>query len=1408
MKPWRHRLRRAWFFLGALIAAGLIAAAVAVGLLQLGLPLVAHYPDKLAGFLSQRLHRPVHFDSVQSQWQPSGPLLIVHGLTLGPGYAGGESLTLRRAAIKFDFSAWLRPAHRWVTLRLTGLELRMRHDASGWRVLGLGNPNQTQQQAPLQSLPVDLDLRNLTVSIDDVQARRTYVMSSPRLRVVSIGNTLRFGGNIARKGSPQPVTVIGRFVPSKQDADLYVTGRALDLAGMVRGVNLHGFELRGGRGDLELWGSWRGNAVRSVAARFDLHDLALGAAGGRHAEASALAGVVRLERGADGWELRYRNAGQSGDDIDDVGGLILRMHGTGNSRRIVMAARDLDLTPLLPFLGLLPQAPAGMSDWIATAHPHAQVRAAALRWDANGRYAIVAHLHALGAKAQGKAPGVDALDGTLRGDSESLSFEIPKQAVTLDYPAVFRQPFAFKTFGGTLVAWRENGLWHVATDRLEFDNDQFGGEGRALVILPPGHKPFIDAYAMVTHAQVPGARLFLPVSMPASTIAWLDRGLVAGKVDAGLVAMRGSLDDWPFVDHKGRFDALGRVSGAVLDYGDEWPRADHIDATAEFLDNQMIIEATHAETAGNTVTHAIATIPDLGHGELNLAAEGQGSGAALLGFVKRSPVGKDAAATLSNLNLSGDGKIAFTLVLPFGKPESFALDGNLQLSHGAVVAKQWNFSMQAINGLLHFDQKGFHADNLTARWHGAPANLSIALGGDTVDPAYQLQAVLSGAFSPASMLQDYADLAPLAKIAQGAANFRIGFTIAAGGKPEDAPKKLSVQSDMRGIALLLPAPLDKPASAALPMSLQLGLPIPGAEIDLRLGDLVRARGHLPDANAHKPAALGVMFGGTQPEIPANGMVVNGHAPTLDLGGWAQLAAGEGASTNPQANTAAAAAVNGLPTLTSARLTTAQALAFGTRLGALSLRFANNPDAEVISFDGASLAGTLTLPTRNLAQRGISAELQRLYWPEVPASPAKSPATAAPAPATTAAPAAASSSMNAIAAATSTAPAASATTAAAQPSAPPATPDALSGIAPASLPPLHLSVADLRLGDAKLGETHLETAPVAYGMHIARMDTQSKSMQIHAQGNWLGTAQASHSQMAIDIRSDSLSRMLEAFNFGGLVAGGKNTHVVIDGSWPGAPTAFALANFEGTLKFSIGEGRILEVKPGVGRLFGLFSIADLPRRLTLDFGDVFRSGFGFNSVSGDFTIRNGNAYTDDVEIKGPAADIRIRGRTGLRTHDYDQIVDASPHTSGALAVVGAVVGGPIGAAAGLAISKGLNQAAHARYSITGGWTHPVITTISKTVPKAPAQPAPAQSGASPPASASSSAKPPAAASSTAPAAASNAAPPAPASSKAEPRASKPAPSTSTRPAAHSSPPASGSSSAPTAPAVIPAKAGTR
>jgi len=125
--------------------------------------------------------------------------------------------------------------------------------------------------------------------------------------------------------------------------------------------------------------------------------------------------------------------------------------------------------------------------------------------------------------------------------------------------------------------------------------------------------------------------------------------------------------------------------------------------------------------------------------------------------------------------------------------------------------------------------------------------------------------------------------------------------------------------------------------------------------------------------------------------------------------------------------------------------------------------------------------------------------------------------------------------------------------------------------------------------------------------------------------------------------------------------------------------------------------LLGVEPGAGRMLGLMSVVELPRRLSLDFRDVTDKGLAFDRVRGDFDIRAGNAYTQNLLVKGPAVDIGVAGRTGLAAQDYDQTVVVSGNPSGPITVAGALAGGPIGAAGALLVSqlfKGSCRASHA------------------------------------------------------------------------------------------------------------------
>jgi uncharacterized protein (TIGR02099 family) len=1311
MTPWRHLLRRARFALTVSVAGLLIAAAVAMGVVQILLPLATRYPDFIARQLSARLHRPVKFAAVTSRWQPSGPLLTVRDLTLGPAQPGGQSITLPHAALKFDFSAWLRPAHRWITLRLNGLDLRLEHSAPGWRVVGFGSSS-GQEHASLESLPVDLDLRNLHVDIVDEVTQRSWRVLAPRLRVVNIGDSARFGGSLQQMGTHQAVTVSGRVDAAAGDYDLYVTTRDFDLAEAVRGLGLGGYTVRNGLADIELWGRWKHGKLDSASARYAVRDLVASGPDDRGLALASLSGVFRAQRVKDGWDIAWRGPGKPRADIDEAGGALVQLRGRPGAWRISAAARAVDVTPWLSLAAMAPQAPKALVDWVTRAQPHVYLDSAALAWREGSRYDATVRFSGLQASATGAVPGIALAKGALRADDHALSLELPPQAATLALTDVFRKPFLFKRFGGTLVAWREDGRWNIAADPLHFDTGELAGNGRGrLVWLGNGHRPFISAYAALDHAEVPDAKLFWPYhSMPPKLIDWLDHALVAGAVTSGGVAIRGDLDDWPFLNHEGRFEATGTVHDATFDFSDEWPRATHVDAALDFVDNHMGVVATHAEVQGVTATHAVAVIPDLHHGTLDLDVQGDGSGAQLLDFVRHSPVGAGVQDVLKGVKVGGTGKFGIKLSIPLDRVEDFTLGGRVDLADADVTADKWNLALKKLGGPLLIDNKGFRADRLTAMFRGAPAKLSMAVGSNSVrDPKDIVEASLDATVSAQTLVQGYPDLAGLVAHASGTAPFHVAVRVESGEGTAPATPVLEVESDLVGLALDFPAPLDKPAGARLPFDLNLQLPPAGAPLTVSLGDVLQVRGRLADAARNLPTALAMNFGGEMPsDVPAQGLVVGGHAARLDVSGWIQQALGGPAG-------------GAFPQLARARIATDAAQVFGTDLGALQFSFDAGAGSDTIALDGTTVKGTIDFPAGDLQARGITANLEYLHWPEPPESAQPGPA------------------------------------------APPSPPPATSPIAPSLVPPLHVTIGDLRLGKAQLGATTFESASTPQGMHIEKFDSKGADYTIRAQGDWNGTRAASTSHMVIDIAAHDFGRTLAAFGLSGLLAGGKDSKVHIDGTWPGAPSGFSLAWMDGTLGIKVGEGRILAVKPGLGRLLGLLSLRELPSRLMLHFGDVFKSGFGFDHASASFSLKDGSAYTRDMLIVAPAARIAMQGRTGFRARDYDLTVDVTPHVGGTLPVVGAVIGGPVGAAAGLVvqglIGKGLNKAAGSIYRVTGSWEKPEIVTVA-SLPIPAASAAPAATAALPATTAlpnaTSNTPPPASATSSAPAGASSAA----------------------------------------------------
>ena len=118
------------------------------------------------------------------------------------------------------------------------------------------------------------------------------------------------------------------------------------------------------------------------------------------------------------------------------------------------------------------------------------------------------------------------------------------------------------------------------------------------------------------------------------------------------------------------------------------------------------------------------------------------------------------------------------------------------------------------------------------------------------------------------------------------------------------------------------------------------------------------------------------------------------------------------------------------------------------------------------------------------------------------------------------------------------------------------------------------------------------------------------------GQWQFSA-ANRTQLDFSLASSDVGNLLDRLGHGGAVRGGNATMVGKIG-WNGAPSALDYATLSGEMTLEASKGQFLKLDPGAGKLLGLLSLQGLARRFSLDFGDVFREGLAFDSISSTLT----------------------------------------------------------------------------------------------------------------------------------------------------------------------------------------------
>lgn len=276
----------------------------------------------------------------------------------------------------------------------------------------------------------------------------------------------------------------------------------------------------------------------------------------------------------------------------------------------------------------------------------------------------------------------------------------------------------------------------------------------------------------------------------------------------------------------------------------------------------------------------------------------------------------------------------------------------------------------------------------------------------------------------------------------------------------------------------------------------------------------------------------------------------------------------------------------------------------------------------------------------------------------------------------------------------------------------------------ALPGMSLSVDDLQIGERALGKLELKARNDKGAWNLDTLNLQNPDGVLKGKGVWNNTGRH-QTRLDFELTAKDVGKLLDRLGYADAVRRG-SAKLTGDLQWSGPLTSIHYPTLNGQLNVAVDKGQFNKLEPGVGKLLGLISLQSLPRRLTLDFRDIFSDGLAFDSIEGKLAIRRGiMRTTDPLRIYGPAAQIEMTGETDLKNETQDLQVAVRPELGGLAAVGAAALAHPVVGAAALVantvLQKPLNRLFSYRYHVTGTWADPQVGKAGET--PAGAQPNP-------------------------------------------------------------------------------------
>ena len=1258
MKKLLQKLIKYLAYIGAALV---IVLALAVGIFRLMLPRLPQYQEEIKAWASTAIGMQVEFSGMNARWRFSGPELNFFNAKLVSPGATESLLSADEVSVGVGLMRLVTDRELVVDrILIRDTDIDLRQDQTGtWLLQGL--PLDDVVGARAASVPnggsVEVVGQDIRVQYEHPASGQVVPLTIASMSVLRDAEQVELEATIdlpEEFGDSLEITADQLADNEEQDVwRLFVEGNSLDIAGWSRLQPPGMPEIDSGTADVSLWldvtrGDLQRATVNLVAADLSVRD-------GPATAPFGVRGSIEYSRELNGFLLaanQFRLLTVDGDWPKSSLQLRVMADENGAMEGVRANASFLDLNDLKYVNAWIPDVQRSM---LADIDPTGVLRNLSIDLsDLNSEepeFDVTADLQSAGFAATDERSGIREFSGRIRADRDGGRIEIESTDLQLDTGGVLAEPISFDDAMGTVI-WRRNSRGIILlSDSIQIRNADFDSRSSLQISVPAnGDAPFVDVESDWSINDVGAIPRYLPVKMLSAPIGeWLQMALVSGVVSRGTLRLNGSLDRFPFDDGDGSLHVSAGFEDFVLRYSEKWPAPEFRYADVVVDNMRLTSNRNLADVRGNIVENAQVVIADLRHPVVEINAFATGTLESLRSFGASSPINEVLGGQLENVTVGGDVSTDLTINYPVKDKLNYDFAARVRSSDGSVRVDGFAAPITEINGIVSLTRDSISTESLFGHFLGNPVDIELTR---TDDPLARHSVLLdaSGSTTTAALVNELG--LPLDEIANGRMDFHANMRFPNRQAEMPGILQVIVESELRGFGLDMPAPLAKAADEVLPLTMSIEFPERNRiESTGSLADDLKWNARFLKTQDDWDFDRGVLaVGGEYPKAPeGRGLHIVGQTPGLRVHDWLALA------RRDQRQTGIGDRVRTID------VTVENLFVVGQQLTDHRVRVNRGGSEWVIEINGEQAEGMVTVPYDFAGDRPLTADMQFLILP------GNDEQTAA----------------------------------------------AEIAVDPRTLPEISIRAEEFALGDRFFGNLEIDLLRTDDGLVSDNMTTVDESFTVIGSAGWIVDIYEESGQRTFlnaKLLSTDIEQTMRRLNYQPGILG-DDLDVDLDVSWAGGPRQDFLESLNGSVQARLGDGQLEEVEPGAGRVFGLMSVVALPRRLSLDFRDVFDVGFGFDQIKGSFRLVDGEAFTCDLTLTSPAADVGIVGRAGLIDRDYSQTAIVSANFGNTLPIAGYLLAGPQVAAALLIFSQifknPLQEMSQIYYAIDGSWDDPVI-----------------------------------------------------------------------------------------------------